>query len=158
MSDKTHWKKLVNPDYIGVYSLEEGKDMIVTIISVAREMVTSTNGKKEECTVAKLKGQKPMILNRTNCKTIQKLYGTPYIEEWANKTIQLFAATTKLAGDDVECLRIRPTVPNKKLPVLKVSDKVNFDKVKAAIESGYTLDQIKTKWDIPEETQIALNV
>lgn len=157
MNEKTHWKKLVNPDYIGVYSLDEGKDMVVTILSVAREMVTSTNGKKEECTVAKLKGQKPMILNRTNCKTIQKLYGTPYIEEWANKTIQLFAATTKLAGDDVECLRIRPTVPNKKLPTLLVSDTANFDKVKAAIENGYTLDQIKTRWNVPEETQIALN-
>lgn len=109
--EKTHWKKLVNPDYIGVYSLPEGKDMIVTIETVVRQLVVSTNGKKEECTVAKLIGQKPFIINRTNAKTISKIYGTPYIEDWAGKTIQLFASVTKLAGDDVECLRIRPQIP-----------------------------------------------
>lgn len=155
---KTHWKKLVNPDYIGAYSLPEGEDMIVTILSVSREIVVSTNGKKEECTVAKLKDQKPMILNRTNCKTIQKIYGTPYIEEWAGKQIQLFASTTKMAGDEVECLRIRPNIPNKTLPVLLQTDSVNFEKVKKAIENGYTLDQIEKKWSIPAETKTALGL
>ncbi len=65
-SKKTHWKKLENPDYIGAYSLENGKDLIVTIDSVKRELVTGQGGKKEECTIAYLKGQKPFILNRTN--------------------------------------------------------------------------------------------
>lgn len=155
---KTHWKRLVNPDYIGAYSLPEGEDMIVTILSVSREIVVSTNGKKEECTVAKLKDQKPMILNRTNCRTIQKIYGTPYIEEWAGKQIQLFAATTKMAGDEVECLRIRPNIPNKSLPVLLQTDLVNFEKVKKAIENGYTLDQIEKKWSVPAETKTALGL
>ena len=76
---KTHYKRLMNPDYIGAYSLNEGEDLTVVIAHVAREVITGTGGKKEECTVAHLKGQKPMILNSTNQKSIAKLYG-PYIE------------------------------------------------------------------------------
>lgn len=48
---ETHWKKLINPDYLGAYSLEAGKDMILTIREVKREMITGTGGKKEECPV-----------------------------------------------------------------------------------------------------------
>jgi len=110
---KTHWKQLVNPDYIGAYSLPEGKDMNVTIDKIVRELVTGTGGKKEECTVAYLKNQKPFILNKTNCKTIQKITGTPYIEEWSGVTITIYAAVTKLKGEDVECLRIREKMPEK---------------------------------------------
>lgn len=106
---KTHWKKLINPDYIGAYALPENQDLTVTIAAVSREIVVSTGGKKEECTVAKLVGQKPLILNVTNSKSIAAMYG-PYIEDWAGKQITLYAATTRLAGETVECLRIRPKV------------------------------------------------
>lgn len=114
---KTHWKRLINPDYIGAYSLDEGKDLTVQITQVRRDIVVGTGGKKEECTIAYLKDQKPLILNNTNSKTISKLYG-PYIEDWAGKSVTLFATTTKLAGDTVECLRIRPVVSKQQKPTL----------------------------------------
>ena len=108
---KTHWKQLHNPDYIGAYSLPDGKDIVVTIESVSKELVTSNGGKKEECTVAKLKGQKPMILNVTNCRTIANIYNSPYVEDWIGKSITLFVSTASLKGEQVECLRIRPNKP-----------------------------------------------
>ena len=43
-----HWKQMVNTDYLGAYALEDGQDMIVTIKSVGKELVTSVGGKKEE--------------------------------------------------------------------------------------------------------------
>ena len=108
---ETHWKKLINPDYLGAYSLEVGNDMILTISAVKREMITGTGGKKEECPVCHWKeNQKPMILNVTNMKTIAKMYG-PYIENWAGKRVQIYASTTKFGGDTVECLRIRKDPP-----------------------------------------------
>ena len=128
---KTHWKRLINPDYIGAYSLEEGQDLTVIIEHIQRDMVTGTGGKKEECTIAYLKGQKPFILNNTNSKSIAKLYG-PFIEDWAGKRITLFASTTKLAGDTVECLRIRPTCAQPK------KESISDDRLRTAIE------QIKT--------------
>jgi hypothetical protein len=105
----THWKILVNPLYIGAYMVQS--DLTVKITKVVREIVKGENGKSEECTVAYLEGTKPLILNRTNSKTITKLYGTPYIEEWVGKWITIYPTTTKVAGEIVECLRIRTTVP-----------------------------------------------
>lgn len=107
----THWKRLVNPDYLGAYSLD-GKDRILTIGGVAVETVVGPNGKKEDCPVCRFReNEKPMILNRTNMKMIEKIYKTPIIENWAGKQIQIYPTTTKFGGDVVECLRIRPFAP-----------------------------------------------
>ena len=106
-----HWKRLINPDYLGAYSLDPGKDMVLTIKSVGREMITGTGGKKEECPVCHWQEeQKPMILNVVNMKTIAKMYGSDY-DNWPGKRVQIFASTTKFAGDTVECLRIRKDPP-----------------------------------------------
>ena len=109
---KTHWKKMVNLDYLGTYALEDGKDLTVAIDYVRRENVTGNNGRSEQCMVAHFMGDlKPMILNRTNAKTITKVLGSPYIEDWAGKSITLYADTTRFGGDIVECLRVRPYAP-----------------------------------------------
>lgn len=120
MAQKTHWKKLHNPDYLGAYSLDDGqggyKNIIVRIKNVKVEMVTGTDGKKEECTVAYLDGQKPMILNATNLKTLEKLFKSPYIEDWAEKYIQIGVEKVKAFGEMVDSLRIKKFHP--KLPGL----------------------------------------
>ncbi len=114
---KTHWKKLTNPDYLGAYALEPGKDLITTIQHVCEEKVIGTDGKKEDCTVVHFQGNiKPLILNVTNAKTIEKIYGTPYIEDWAGKKIQIYTAKVKAFGEVVEALRIRPIVPKENKP------------------------------------------
>lgn len=114
MAELTHWKKLTNPDYLGAYALEPGKDLVVTIKSVANEIVTGTDGKKETCTVMRFaeNGIKPMVLNATNSKTITKLFKTPYIEQWAGRKIQIYVEKgVKAFGDVVDALRIRPFLP-----------------------------------------------
>lgn len=108
----THWKKLTNPNYLGAYSIEDGKDLILTIDRVINEMVTGTDGKKEECVVAYFRENvKPMILNTTNMKTISKVYGTPYIEDWHNKKIRVGIEKVKAFGEVVEALRVRKEKP-----------------------------------------------
>jgi len=119
----THWKNLANYDYLGAYSLKNGKDKIVTIKEIKQELVTGNGGRKENCIVAHFSDEeKPMILNKTNCKTIQKVYSTPLVEEWVGKKIVLFASTTSLAGETVECLRIRPYPPVADKPAPKCTD------------------------------------
>lgn len=107
----THWKQLTNPDYIGAYSLQPNEERTVEIVRVERQQVTGADGKKEECTVAILKDEKPFILNSTNCKTLTKLYKTPYIEQWVGKSVIIYAARIKAFGEDMDALRIRPTLP-----------------------------------------------
>ena len=148
---KTHWKKLHNPDYLGAYSLDEGKDLMVEIIKVMREMVPDPNGKTQECTVAHLKDQKPLILNVTNCKMIAKIYDTPYIEDWVGKKITLYMTKVKAFGEMVEALRIREGKPKK--PEL-TPETEEWEKAKQAILSGaYTIDQIKAKYSITLENE-----
>ena len=156
METYTHWKKLVNPDYIGAYALPKGQDITLTIAKVVREMVTGTGGKKEECTVIHWveKGVKPFILNKTNAKIIQKIYGTPYIEEWEKKRITLYAATTRLGGEDVECLRIRPQAPS--LPIISIGTPL-YEAVLKGLISGYTFAQIEKKYSIPDDVRKQLN-
>ena len=109
---ETHWKKLINPDYLGAYSLDPGKDMVLTIRQVRKEMVTGADGKKEECIVCYWQeDQKPMILNVTNCKMIAKLLKTPYIEHWAGHRIQIGAEVVSAFGEKVEALRVRRQLP-----------------------------------------------
>lgn len=112
--EKTHWKKLENPDYLGAYALQPNQDLIVQIKSVGQEEVYNpSSNKKETCTVANFTDTnvKPMILNVTNCKTISKLYDTPYIEDWVGKYIAVYIAKVKAFGEQVEALRIRNKVP-----------------------------------------------
>lgn len=146
----THWKRLVNPDYIGAYALNPDEDLTVTIDYVKREEVKGTGGKTEECTVAHLVGHKPLILNATNSKSIHKLYG-PYIEEWAGKQITLYASLTKLAGDMVECLRIRPTVTRPAKP------KIAPDRLKKAIASiiagQFTTERLYAQFDLTADQE-----
>lgn len=153
---KTHWKILQNSEYIGAYWLPEGADMTVTIDYVVREIITGTGGKKEECTVAHLKnGIKPFILNATNSKTIAKLYGN-FIEDWAGKPITLFASTARLAGDTVECLRIRPVVAKRTITSITAD---RFKKALDSIKAGtYTAAELSAKFVLTVEQIAALDV
>jgi len=154
---KTHWKKLVNPEYLGVYSLDEGKDMIVTIKAVSRQMVKGADGKDQECTVATLDGQKPLIVNRTNAKTIAKVAGSPYIEDWQGVSITVYPLKVKAFGDVVEALRVRaqkPTPP--KLEEITPTHPA-WQKCKEAVQSGnFTIEQIKSKYSITTENEAIL--
>lgn len=115
---KTHWKKLTNPNYLGAYSIEDGRDLILTIKNVREEKVTGADGKKDDCVVCYFyENVKPMILNSTNMKTIAKLYRTNFIEDWVGKKIQIGVEQVRAFGDIVDALRVRKTVPaDKKEP------------------------------------------
>lgn len=55
MSEKTHWKKFFNYDYLGTYSLPDGRDMILTIDRVSQDLVKGAKGKEQECFVCHFK-------------------------------------------------------------------------------------------------------
>ena len=108
---ETHWKKLTNPNYLGAYAFAPGEEKIVTIDYVAQESVVGTEGKTDICIVAHLVGEKPLILNKTNCKAITKLLKTPYIEEWGGHRIVLAVQMVRAFGEDVEAVRVKPKIP-----------------------------------------------
>lgn len=110
----THWKKLTNPNYLGSYAFQPGEEKPLTIKSVCQEEVTNPAepDKKESCIVARFEQpEKPLILNKTNCKTIEKLSGTPDIEQWPGIGIILCVQRVMAFGELVEAVRVRPVKP-----------------------------------------------
>lgn len=111
--EKTHYKKLRNPNYIGSYELMTGgapKDLVVEIVKSAKEHVQNGD-KKEEAMVLSLKDQKPFIVNSTNAKNITKALGSPYVEDWVGKRITLYVAKIRAFGESVDALRVKPEAP-----------------------------------------------
>ncbi len=121
--EKTDWRLLTDPKYLGEYSLPNGKDLIATIDYARKEEVISTNGKKELKVVAHLKnGMLPFVINKTNMKVLQKLYGR-FIEDWHGRSIQIyFDPTVKFGREVTGGLRIRPTIPQQTQVQLTCSD------------------------------------
>jgi hypothetical protein len=107
--EKTHWKKLTNPDYLGSWDIPASGLLKIKILSVSQEMVADPTGNKSECVVAQIENQKPFIINHTNCKMISKIVGSPLVEDWAGKEITLVTKKVNSFGSIVDGLRVAPT-------------------------------------------------
>lgn len=134
MDTKTHWKKLAPSNYIGAWDLED--DTIVTIVSISQEKVKpNASAPEEECVVMKLKEfDKPMIVNKTNLKSIEKATGTAYVEDWIGKQITLFVKNVKAFGEMVNAIRIRQQAPQPKAKPTLSDDR--FQTALEKIKSG----------------------
>lgn len=103
----THWRKLTNPNYLGSWDVEPGKDLTIKILSVSQEIVEGVGGEKEECPVARIENHKPFVLNKTNCKSLEKIFGSPYVEDWKNKKVTVYVEKVKAFGSVTDALRVR---------------------------------------------------
>tara|TARA_R100001244_G_scaffold69812_2_gene56872 strand:- start:1959 stop:2447 length:489 start_codon:yes stop_codon:yes gene_type:complete len=109
-----HWKKQFNYEYLGSYSLEGKREIVVSIKGVGSAKVTGQNGRKEDCFVVYFNEMdKPMILNRTNAKAIEKVAGSGLVEDWVTVRVTLYVEKgVKAFGDVVDALRIRDKKPS----------------------------------------------
>lgn len=115
-TNKTHWRRILPTEYLGGFDLDDGKgghsDINVTITKAVREQVTSTDGDKTTELVLHFKEhKKPMILNVTNAKMLEKLLRSSYIEDWVGATITVGTERVKAFGEWHDALRIRKTLP-----------------------------------------------
>lgn len=107
-----HWRDLTDLTHLRAECFAPKERKVLTIKSVVKEKLTSTSGVVEEKPVAYFEEDVlPMVLNVTNCKTIEKVYGTGNIYDWIGKKIQIFATKTKVAGEMVPCIRIEAIKP-----------------------------------------------
>lgn len=105
-----HWKSMMDRDFIFAFDLD-GKERTVTIAKVEAGQLTGANGRKAKKPVLYFEGkEKGMALNATNSKTIAAMYGN-YTERWIGKRITIYPTTTQMGGETVECIRVKPTVP-----------------------------------------------
>src|ERR1700753_1068402 len=113
MENLTHWKKEFDYKFLGAHDLLPEETRTLTIKETKNENVKGADGKEKECLVAYFEEKsKPMILNKTNCKIIEKVYNTPYREKWNGKQIIVYPQSgIKAFGEVVDALRIKREVP-----------------------------------------------
>jgi hypothetical protein len=149
---KTHFKKLKNPDFLGSWDLADDngvfKNKILTISRVEKKMVHDGRGGQEECVTVSFNESKPMIMNATNLKTINKVIGTPYIEDWYGKKIEITVEKVKAFGEVHDALRVVKAS-------LELTPKhPKWNGAKTAIKEGkVTIEAIKKQYTISPENE-----
>ena len=107
----THWKKHFNYKYTGAYEMQVGEEKTLTFKNTKNELVKNERGEDNECFVGYfLESEKPLILNKVNCKSISKLYG-PEVENWIGKQVIFYVRMEKSFGELIDVLRVKPIKP-----------------------------------------------
>ena len=153
-TNKTHWKKVFNTDYLGACDMEDKKDLKAVIKHVEIRDVKDQNGKSSKRNVAIFNTSiKPMILNVSNCKILKKFTKSVYIEDWKNVAVQIYVKDDiKAFGEITEGLRFRETQPSFNKPEL--TPKIDaWNKAITYLKGNGTIDVIKDKWNLSKENE-----
>jgi len=125
---KTHWRTFHETEFLGAFDLDEQglTEKVLTIKKAYRKEVKTDKGADEivlSCDFNEEK--KPMILNATNCKAIEKVSGTAIIEEWENVRVTLYIQRgIKAFGKVVDGLRIRDFKPKENIDPTEAIEKL----------------------------------
>ena len=112
---KTPWKKLQNKDYLGECDFLPGEEKVVTIAAITTNEITGTGGEVSNKPIMKFSEPvKPLIVNTTNFKTMQKLFQSRYVEDWLGKQVILYGdPSVKFGREVVGGVRVKSVLPQK---------------------------------------------
>ena len=157
MENKTHWKKLTNTNYLGSWDIPDNENILATIKNVEQsEIFNQQKQAKELCTTLKFveKNILDMVCNKTNLKTLELIFKSPFVEDWQNKKINIGKEKIRAFGKLEEALRIKKELPNKKLIIsennifnsLKCEECVNQILTIGSFSAKYIADTNKEKY------------
>src|SRR5215831_2162711 len=75
----------------------KAKQIVATISSLEVELVGQGQDQKKK-PVLRLEGQKPMVLNRTNCETLEDAFGDS--NDWPGHKIKIYCVKNAVRGQD----------------------------------------------------------
>ncbi len=107
-----HWRSMLDSKYVFAYDLD-GKERTLTISRVEGGELEGDKGRKTKKPLVYFKESKtgkPLALNATNGKTIERMYGGD-VDGWIGKRVTLYPTTCEMAGETRDCIRIRPRAP-----------------------------------------------
>lgn len=98
-------------DMLYAHDLDD-REVTVEITGVSPGTLIGEKGRKARKPFVTFRGaKKKLALNKTNTRTIIKLYGKA-TEAWVGKFVTLFVTTTQYENETRDCIRIKPTVPS----------------------------------------------
>jgi hypothetical protein len=158
---RTHYRKAFNSPYLSSADIVE--PTVLTIVKVTLES-DKTKKTKDSFNTAYFaekelrQGEplKPMILNAGNSRTMKKLSGSAFIEDWVNMPVTVYVdPNVRFGRDTVEGLRISTERPNLQKSELKPGTTAWNNAVSAYKRDG-NLDKVKARMDISEDNEALL--
>lgn len=149
MTEYHHIYELFDPSkYIQSFELE-GADRTLTIKRIGGETIEGEANRKARKPViyfSDWSDGRGFVLNKTNARTIISLYGPDY-RSWVGKRIVLFPTTTKMAGEEVDCIRLRkvrpqPVTPTRSTPSARTLPE-RIAAFRDALKSAKTEQEVK---------------
>jgi hypothetical protein len=114
---RTHYRKAFDSPYLSSADIVEPVVLTIAHVRLEPDMTKKTQDKFNtahfvEREIRKGEKLKPMILNATNSKTMKKLTGSPFIEDWENVRVTIYVdSSVRFGKETVEGLRINPRAP-----------------------------------------------
>lgn len=114
MADTDDIRTYFDRAFIQAFDLQ-GRDVTITIAGVRKEKIRGRAGSNDEPkskAIIKIQGKDlEFIPCKTDAtKTIPAMYGFK-TKDWLGKRITIYPTTTQAFGQQVECIRVRPSVP-----------------------------------------------
>lgn len=152
--EKTPWKKTVDPNYIGTYILPDDQpiDVVITKVEWKNVKVMGQDKKQSVAYFAPNKySDKPMLLNVTNMKRLERLCESKYIEDWVNVpvTLQREMDKTPTGGKDW-ALRISLSKPKTAAKPKLTPESPNWNDIIKWVQSGNAIEKVWAKFDASE--------
>lgn len=145
-SEKTHYRKAFDSPYLSSADIVEPTDLTVHHVTLEVDRTKKTKDlfntawfvEREIRPGEKLK---PMILNATNSKTMAKLTGSAFIDDWQNVRVTIYVdQNVRFGKDTVEGLRIVPKLAA--MRTLTPASIKAWNKAKAAYMRDGNLDAV----------------
>ena len=158
MTEKTHYRKAFKSPYLSSADIVEPTVFTIKCVKLEPHKAKQAPGTLFNTAyfmnefIREGEKMKPMILNVTNSKTMQKLAGSHFIDDWNNVNVTIYVDSgVKNRGEIVEGLRIdHAFTPIRK--ELKPGTK-QWDNAVAAYNRDGNLTKVLAKVDISEENQ-----
>lgn len=147
---KTHWRQLVDNEYLGSWDFDENEVKTFTIKSVTAKKVANIQGSPTKFIIEFVEDKRPMIANVTNMKTIGKVLGTDDHTKWGGNAISLKVEKVEAFREVTDAIRV---VRQKPAPIKKPIKPEDWDKALKAVEKGSVKaqDLIDTRDLTPEQ-------
>jgi hypothetical protein len=163
MSDeKTHYKKAFDSPYLSSADLTEPVVLTIDHVRLEPDRTKKTQDKFNtahvvEKEIRRGEALKPMILNAGNSKTMKRLTGSPFIDDWNGVRVTIYVdPNVKFGRETVEGLRINPRAPEEQKKALTPSATKAWERAKVAFRRDGDLVAILKHAAMTEEHQTQL--
>lgn len=164
--EKTPWRKTVDPNFIGTYILPNDQPISAVITKVEWKMIKVMGQNKKQAIATFAPNphfDKPMLLNVTNMKRLERLTESKYIEDWINVpvTLQREMDKTPTGGQDwalrVSVIKPKVNAQGKATKPKLTPESPNWADIIKWVQAGNAIDAVTKKYEVSEADMITFN-